>query len=197
MRYAYTRWISVWRLVPTLVGLLCWADSNGAGAQTTDTSSNDVVSSAWQHHEVTFTYDKGSCSNLERRGQQILLYLGARKDAKVSVNGCWYRSKTIGPTMVAHADFYTLAPVAADSTGTVKARWEALQVTPQHPDFMRAKACELVEAMKDVITKNFSLRDIEYRTDCHPHFNRTDAFAVTGQVLQAASLTANSLAPSR
>jgi hypothetical protein len=88
--------------------------------------------------------------------------------------------------MFAHADFYTLAPVADESTGTVKARWEALQVTPQHPDFMSARACELVEAMKDLITKNFSLRDIEYRTDCHPHFNRVDAFAVTGQVLEAA-----------
>lgn len=177
---------NVWRLLPTLVGLLCCADSCRAAAQTTDTSSNDVVPSVWHHHEVTFTYDKGSCYNLESHAQQILQYLGARKDAKVSVNGCWYHSKTIGRVMFAHADFYTLAPVADESTGTVKARWEALQVTPQHPDFMRARACELVEAMQDLITKNFSLRDIEYRTDCRPHFNQMDAFAVTGHVLQAA-----------
>jgi len=178
-------WIYVGSLVPTLVGLLCCVDSGRAAAQSTAASPSDVVASVWQHHEATFTYDKGSCSNLENRAQQILLYLGARKDARVSVNGCWQHSKTIGPVMFAHADFYTLAAAGDEGTGSVRARWQALQVTPQHPDFMRARACELVEAMKDLITKNFSLRDVEYRTDCHPHFNGTDAFAVTGQVLQA------------
>jgi len=186
MRYPNVPLRSVRRLVPTLVGLLCCTYSSGAAAQTTDTSPKDVVPSVWQHHEVMFSYNKGSCSNLEQRAQQILLYLGARRDATVSVNGCWYRSRTIGPVMSAHADFYTLAPVADESRSTVKARWNALQMTPQHPDFMRARACELVEAMKDLITNNFSLRDIEYRTDCHPHFNGKDAFAVTGQVLEAA-----------
>jgi hypothetical protein len=45
--------------------------------------------------------------------------------------------------------------------------------------------CELIQAMKDLVTKNFSLRDLEYRTDCVPHELMMDGFAVKGQALRA------------
>jgi hypothetical protein len=192
MRRANRPWTFLWGLVPTLVGLLCFTASSRAAGQTADTPPSDVVSGSWQHHKVTFTYDRGGCGNLERRAEQILVYLGARKDAKVYVKGCgWPDEDAGGPAhnVFAEVDFYTLAPVADGvGEGTVKARWKTLQVTPQHPEFMSASACELIDAMKDIITKNFSLRDIEYRTDCHPEQNRMDAFEVKGQVLQAAPL---------
>jgi hypothetical protein len=45
--------------------------------------------------------------------------------------------------------------------------------------------CELIQGMKDLIIKNFSLRDIEYRTSCVPHEVSMDAYAVKGQALRA------------
>ena len=45
--------------------------------------------------------------------------------------------------------------------------------------------CELVREMKDLITKNFSLRNLEYRTDCFPHDVTLDEFSVKVQALRA------------
>jgi hypothetical protein len=39
--------------------------------------------------------------------------------------------------------------------------------------------------MKDLITQNFTLRDVEYRTSCYPHQISLDGFAVKGQTLRA------------
>ncbi len=44
--------------------------------------------------------------------------------------------------------------------------------------------CELIQGMKNLITQNFSLRDVEYRTSCFPHDLATDGFAVKGQALR-------------
>jgi hypothetical protein len=43
--------------------------------------------------------------------------------------------------------------------------------------------CELVQEMKDLITKNFTLRDVQYRADCYPHEVTLDSFAVKVQTL--------------
>jgi hypothetical protein len=45
--------------------------------------------------------------------------------------------------------------------------------------------CELVDQMKDLITKNFSLRDVEYRTRCVPREVSLDSYSVKGQALRA------------
>jgi hypothetical protein len=58
-------------------------------------------------------------------------------------------------------------------------------VTPRRPNFMGDGDCELVQGMKDLITKNFSLRDVQYRTDCFPRQITLDGFAVKGQALRA------------
>jgi hypothetical protein len=83
-----------------------------------------------------------------------------------------------------HTDFYTLEPAdPASATDTVRAFWAPREVTPQRPYFMGAGDCELVEQMKDLISKSFALRDVLYRTDCVPHEITLDAFTIKGQVL--------------
>ena len=44
--------------------------------------------------------------------------------------------------------------------------------------------CELVGELKDLISKNFSLRDLNYRTDCVPHQLTLDDFSVKAQALK-------------
>ena len=93
--------------------------------------------------------------------------------------------KVVLPGGVSAASAYTLAPVDnAGGSDTVKASWTPLVVTPKSPKFMGDGDCELVQSMKDLITQNFSLRDMEYRTDCVPHQLTMDGFAVKGQVLR-------------
>jgi len=149
----------------------------------------DVVTGAWQHHKVNFNYmgytSHFTCDGLEERVRAILLHLGARKDdARVVASGCPGPIGATSRTAWVNADFYTLAPVDAGGSDTVKASWTPLEVTPKRPSFMDDGDCELIQAMKDVITQNFSLRDIEYRTDCVPNELTLDGFAVKGQVLR-------------
>jgi hypothetical protein len=51
--------------------------------------------------------------------------------------------------------------------------------------------CELIQGMKDLIMKNFNLRNIEYRTNCVPHEVSMDAYTVKGQALRAVAPNLN------
>jgi hypothetical protein len=202
MRHANRPWKSVcaamaaMAAMAALVALSCGLPVAFAAIETADAPAAEGVAGAWQHHQVTFGYvgftSLYTCGGLENRVSQILLQMGARKDVKVTARGCPGTFNTPSRTASVHADFYTLAPVAgAGGSDTVRTRWAAVEVTPRRPDFMGDGDCELVQGMKDLITKNFTLRDIEYRTSCTPHQLTLDGFAIKGQALKALPLTSS------
>jgi hypothetical protein len=176
----------VWGVLAALAGLPLGV----AAAESAAAPPTDVVTGAWQHHTVTFNYtgftSLYTCNGLEGHVRQILLHLGARKDLQVSAVGCPGPVDSPSRTAWVRTDFYTLAP-AADTAGsdTVRARWTPLEVTAMRPSFMGEGDCELVDQMKDLITKNFSLRDVEYRARCIPNELHMDSYAVRGQALRA------------
>jgi len=149
----------------------------------------EVVPGVWQHHKITISYfgltSAYACDALETRVRSILLLLGARKDAKVEAD-C-----PRGPDAPSHnawitADFFNLAPAdSASVPGVVKAHWAARKVTPHQPLYMGDGDCELIEQMRDLISKNFSLRDVQYRTDCVPYEITVNGFAIEAQALIA------------
>jgi hypothetical protein len=190
--------MSLWGAVLVLGGLSCRPPSNSAAADIAGSPSADIVTGVWQHHQVTFNYfgvtSLYTCDGLEDQVRQILLHLGARKDAKVYASGCPGPYNAPSNSAWVKADFYTLAPAAdANTSGTVKARWTALELTPQRPDFMGAGDCELIQGMKDLIVKSFSLRGVEYRTSCFPHEVSMDSYAVKGQALRAVTPNSNAV----
>jgi hypothetical protein len=153
-------------------------------------ASADTVNGAWQHHKVTFNYvgftAAFTCDGLGDHVRQILVHLGARRDAHVTAAGCGGPYNTPTHSAFVTADFYTLAPaVEGAGPGQVQARWTALEMTPRRPDFMGDGDCELIQGMKDVITQNFALRDVQYRTSCYPHQISLDGFAVKAHALMA------------
>lgn len=179
-----------------LGGSACAPPASRAAVGTAASPPTDIVSGVWQHHRVTFTYfgitSLYTCDGLEDQVRQILLHLGARRDAKVQASGCPGPYNTPTHTAWVNVDFYALAPAAdAEGSGTVKARWTPLEVTPHRPFFMGDGDCELIQGMKDLITKNFSLRDLEYRTSCVPHELSMDDYAVKGQALKAVPSKSN------
>jgi hypothetical protein len=187
MRHARP-WTALWAILPILIGLS--PGSSRAGAPAADTASSDLVSGVWRHHKAAFDYggftSLYTCDGLESHVLDILRHLGARKDIRVSATGCPGPSNTPSRTARVDAEFSSLAPLpAASALDAVKARWTALEVTPRRPAFMGDGDCELVQAMKDLITQNFSLRDLEYRTNCVPHELLLDSFAIKGQVFKA------------
>jgi hypothetical protein len=183
-------------------GVCGGAAEAAAATPPSDTAPADVVTGVWQHHKVTFSYfgitSLFTCDGLEDHVRQILLHLGARRDAKVRASGCPGPYNAPSHSAWVDADFYSLAP-AADAKGadTVKASWTPLEVTARRPDFMGDGDCELIQAMKDLIIKNFALRDVEYRANCVPHEQWMDSFAVKGQALRAVPLKSNALKGSR
>ena len=186
----------LWGAVAVLGGLACAPPSNSAAADSHAIPPADIVSGSWQHHQVTFNYfgitSLYTCDGLEDQVRQILLHLGARNDAKVYASGCPGRYDAPSRTAWVKSDFYTLAPAAdAAGSGAVKANWATVEVTPRRPSFMGDGDCELMQAMKDLIMKNFSLRNVEYRTSCVPHEALLDAYAVKGQALKAVAPNLN------
>lgn len=159
-----------------------------AESPTAPVSSAALVTAAWQHHQITVNYfgitSSYSCDALEQRVRDILLHFGARKDARVDANGCPGGSDVPSHNAWIRTDFYTLSPSATASSNEVtKAQWVPRELTPRRPSFMGDGDCELIEQMKDLISKNFSLRDVEYRTECVPHEILVNGFAVRAQAL--------------
>jgi hypothetical protein len=176
--------------VGVLGALVCSPPFGYAAAESSTGPPADVVAGAWQHHKVTFSYfgftSLFTCNGLEDHVRQILLHIGARKDAKVTASGCGGALNTPSHNAWVSTDFYTLAPAAGDGgSDTVRARWTPLEITPRRPNFMTDGDCELMQSMKDFINQNFTLRDVEYRTSCVPHEMSLDGYAVKGQALRA------------
>jgi hypothetical protein len=148
----------------------------------------DIVWGNWQHHKMTINYfgitSAYSCDSLEDRVREILLFLGARKDAKVNAAGCPRGQEVPSHTAWIETDFYTLAPVdSASSSGAVRAHWTSREINPRRPYYMDGGDCELMEQMKDLIAKSFAIRDLRYDTECVPHEIVADGFDVKGQAL--------------
>jgi len=167
------------------------AGAASGGTAAADAPATEVIAGTWQHHKVTMNYfgitSLYTCDGLEDHVRQILIYLGARKDAKVSAVGC-QGPNTPSRTAWVNADFYSLAPAADAATAdTVRAHWAALELKTDRPSFMGAGDCELIEQIKDLTLKNFSLRNLDYRTSCVPHEVVINGFSVTGQALRAAA----------
>jgi hypothetical protein len=158
-----------------------------AGSIAASAPAGEPVASTWQHHSATFHYfgiiARYSCAGIEDHVRALLLYFGARADLKVKANGCPY---DIAPSRIASldADFYTLAP-AADSSApdTVMAHWTAVAVGPTRPIIMSDSDCELMDQMKGLIASNFTLRGLNYRTDCVPQ--EIGRFSIKAQALKA------------
>jgi hypothetical protein len=174
-------------LLGALVALAC-IGATGSKAADSASSEGPVVSGAWQHHHVNFSYygitTLYSCDGLETNIRALLLHLGARKDAKVSARGCPNGPSIPGHNAIIDVDFHTLAP-STDSSDAVQAQWMPVTVSATHPYFMGHGDCELIDQMKDLISKNFSLRDMSYRTDCTPHEVNINDFSIKAQALKA------------
>jgi hypothetical protein len=146
-----------------------------------------VVKAIWQHHTVGFNYygitALYTCDGLETNIRALLLYLGARKDAKAIARGCPGGPDVPSRNAILETDFYTLTP-SDDARDTVSANWLPVEVSPTRPSFMGRGDCELIDEMKQLILKNFSLRNVSYRADCTPHEVNIDDFTIRAEVLK-------------
>ncbi len=161
--------------------LACVAEDGSAG--------QPPVTGTWVHRHAMFTYfgisSLYSCDGLEDNIRALLVHLGARKeDAKVNARGCPHGSSVPGRNSIIELDFYSLSPSAdANSANTVPARWTPVLVSETQPYFMGRGDCELVQELKDILSKNFSFRGLNYRTECVPYQQHVNQFSVKAEAL--------------
>ncbi len=175
-----------------LAAILWGASAPDAVSGTTapsETREPAGVPVVWQHQQVKLTYFGYtvlySCDGLEAQVRRILVYLGARGDPKVSAMGCPMADAAPGRHARIVAQFDVPVPAADTGAGTsLQAHWVDVTLAPGKPGFMGQGDCELVEALKDLLTKNLHLRRLGYRTNCTPGWLSEDGFAVTGQALK-------------
>lgn len=162
--------------------LACEAEAGSAG--------QPPVSGTWVHRHAMFTYfgisSLYSCDGLEDNIRALLVHLGARKeDVKVNARGCPYGSSVPSRNSIIELDFYSLSPSAdGNSADSVPARWTPVLVSETHPYFMGRGDCELIQELKDILSKNFSFRDLNYRTDCVPYQQHVNQFSVKAEALK-------------
>jgi hypothetical protein len=166
--------------------------ASGAPRAADEQSAAPLQSGVWQHHQATLLYDgittRYTCDGLEDKVRSLLLYLGARADLKIRAFGCsggFDRPSRVGTVS---ADFYSLAAAdaAADATQTVPSKWAALMIAPKRPSWMGDGECELMEQIKSLLTKNFSMRNVDYRTTCIPRQVTIADYSVKGEILKPA-----------
>ena len=151
----------------------------------------------WRTQKIDMTYSgftsAYSCDGIEGKVKEILLSFGARKDLKVKARACeqtYHQTMTNGPSRMVFVDteFTTLVPGADPAGGdTVQASWGKVQLAPGHPNFMGTGECELVDELRALLEKSFTLRAVEYRTDCVPKHVSVADYSVRAEVLRLAA----------
>ncbi len=144
----------------------------------------------WHPVKAKFNYfgftSHYTCDGIEGKVEQILELFGARKDPKVIATGCERGPGRPSPSAWVEVEFDAPAAGAgATPAETFAARWTALEIAPNRPFEMGAGDCELLEQMREVLTRNFATRDLAYETRCVPHQTTLGAFSIKGQVLKA------------
>jgi hypothetical protein len=148
--------------------------------------------STWQHHHESINYfgitALYSCDGLEGKVGQILLFLGARKDLRVQADGCPRGGNSPSRIATITVDFDTLGAAAnAPAADVVQAQWTPFKLEAERPSFMGQGDCELMRAMQPVLTRDFSLRGLDYSVGCTPHQLSIADYRVQGEVLKSSA----------
>jgi hypothetical protein len=152
------------------------------------------VPATWQEHKTSFSYfgitSNYSCSGMEGKVKQLLLLLGARADdVHVNAGACGPRDMPFGHSLNVDVRFSTLVPLdptaTPGATPPVAAQWTAVEIDPHRPSSMGEGDCELIEQMQELIARNFTSRNLDYRHTCTPHEVGVNTYAVHGEFLKA------------
>jgi hypothetical protein len=192
-----------WHLPALAVCSLLVAPSAGTAAVTSTAADAPVAATAaapspahWRTQKIDMTYSgftaAYSCDGIEGKIKEILLSFGARKDMKVRATGCEQTYHQMLPDALSKmafvdTEFTTLVPGPDPAGGdTVPASWGKVQLAPGHPNFMGMGECELVNELRALLEKGFTLRAVEYRTACVPKHVSVAVYSVRAEVLQLA-----------
>jgi hypothetical protein len=172
-------------LAPAAVAL--WIGA--AAAATADGPAE--VKAQWQAQKLDITYfgltSRYTCDGIEGKVEQFLRAYGARKDMRIRASGCDFEPGHVSRTAHVTGAFQVLVPaVEAAGPETVAARWQPLELRPQHPFEMGEGDCELFEQLRPVLEKAFTQRDAHYTSRCTPYQVNLGSWGLKASVLREA-----------
>lgn len=152
--------------------------------------SGSAEPAVWQHHNELINYygvtETYTCTGIEEKVRQVLLYFGARKDGLKVSPLCTSQLAPMHQVFV-RAEFDSLAPASGAAGGAsgneLSGQWATVHITPTDALFRDRGECELFQQLRDVLTKDFAVRDVQYRTTCTPYSTTLQDYQITGQVL--------------
>lgn len=158
-------------------------------AAATAAAESTATPAQWHKQTLKFDYSgfttRYTCDGLEGKVREILLTFGARADAKVRATGCNEGSMRPSRFAWVTAEFSSLAPAADPAAADlVQGAWARVQLAPNRPSYMGAGECELIEQIRGLLHKGFTLRNTEYRTSCTPHQVSMADYSVSTEVLK-------------
>ena len=165
----------------------------GIAAGTASATADPLHTAAqWRTQKLEFTYSGFTafytCEGLESKVRDILLTFGARKDLKVRALGCDRAQNKPNKVAWVEAEFSSLAPATDKSAGdTVQATWAPLRLAPNRPTNMGTGECELVDEMRPMLEKGFTMRNTNYQTSCVPKQISVADYSVQTEVLRPVS----------
>ena len=185
-------------LTSAIISGICAAALPVASATNDGPAGGSVVAGTWSTATQVFTTMDHLALQLRRIGNQYprtaATYGRAQGSHRAGLRMPW-RVQRAGPHAIVEVDFYSLTPTAdANAAHSVPAHWTPVTVSANHPNFIGHGDCELIHEMKDILSKNFSLRDLNYRTDCMPYQMNTKDFSVKAEILQPLPATVASAA---
>lgn len=172
------------------------AEANQDATQHVAQGEPAAASAHWEEHKLDFTYvgftSRYSCDGLEGQVRFILRHFGAGNAVKVKATGCDNYGSQVRPENLSrmawvHAEFSALEPGPDANGASVPAQWSRVLLTTNHPLSMGMGECELVQSMRPMLEKGFSLRDLQYRTDCVPKQVSVGDYFVQAEALRAGS----------
>ena len=129
----------------------------------------------WTPKELRFVYmgftAKYSCDGLRDSMWRILLTLGAGKDLEVRQSPCpSLGTPTPFPGVTIKMSVLTPAGAATPpGTTTVLAHWKKVDLTASQEALKAAGECELIEQVKQSVLPLFTVRNVEYKSNCIPY----------------------------
>ena len=175
-----------------LIGPALGQASAASGATASASPEATTTKAQWRTQKLEFTYTGFTayytCEGLESKVRYVLLHFGARNDAKVRALGCDRAQNQPNKVAWVEAEFSALAPASDSAKGEiVQGVWQKVRLEADRPTDMGTGECELVDQMRPMLEKGFTMRNTDYRAFCVPKQISVGDYSVNTEVLQPAA----------
>jgi hypothetical protein len=183
--------------------------ATASAAAPSESAAKATIASVWKLQKIEFHYfgrtSRYSCDGMSDKVRTLLMRMGARRDMKLSTNGCEIgriNLKGVNPGL--SIEFWAPFPVTTADRPVTGAEPQAIDARYATFAFQQdvfrdldVGDCELVEEFVRQILPHFATRSIAQNIACVPYQHLGGSYRVSGEVLTAVMTPADGTTRSR